>query len=315
MQQVVMSTELSVNQLADYFKSGHADMWNDLYPRIYTEPKCGIYASPKTPAVKLCLSTIDVEQGKEDKDLGLSFMSTYTLLRHGIPMFWLGRDMAEAISKTTPPGETNWTTRKLPFDGGIIMLPQGAITDREGRNAAHLLWNRFSTKDFAEPIPGDARPGDLRLYISVVFPGPGMPSYYTVLGTDMAAPSLSVPSLSQVASSSFSSDFEAAGDRDVVSQAVHLLFGTFALMDARPDLVTHGSLLKRVKKADGVREFWSPNVIGEHYRIKRENGLGSHASPRMHWVRGFWREQPYGPGFGMRRTQWIEPYLRGEEVN
>jgi hypothetical protein len=313
MQQVAMSNVLSVNQLADYFRSKHADMWNDLYPRIYTEPKCGIYASPKTPAVKLCLSTIKVKETPEDKDLGQSFMSTYTLLRHDVPMFWLARDMAEAIRKTTPPGETNWTTRRLPFDGGIVMLPQGALTDGEGKAASHLLWNRFSIEDFTKPVPEDVLMKDLRLYISVVFPG--MLSYYTVLGTEMAAPSLSVPSLSQVASSSFSSDAEAEGDRDVVSQAVHLLFGTFALMDARPDLVTHGSLQKRVKKADGVREFWSPNIIGEHYRIKREDGQGSHASPRMHWVRGFWREQPYGPGFGMRRTQWVEPYLRGEEAD
>jgi hypothetical protein len=92
MQQVPISNERSVNQLADYFKSQHGRMWNDLYPRIYNEPKCGIYASPKTPAVKLCLSTIEVEKGTKGKDLALSFMSTYTLLRYDIPMFWLGRE-------------------------------------------------------------------------------------------------------------------------------------------------------------------------------------------------------------------------------
>jgi hypothetical protein len=38
-------------------------------------PKCGIYAWPKTPAVRFCISAMKVEDGGEDKDLGLSFMS------------------------------------------------------------------------------------------------------------------------------------------------------------------------------------------------------------------------------------------------
>ena len=28
-------------------------------------------------------------------------------------------------------------------------------------------------------------------------------------------------------------------------------------------------------------------------------------------VRGFWREQPYGPDHALRRRQWIPPYVKG----
>jgi hypothetical protein len=61
-------------------------------------------------------------------------------------------------------------------------------------------------------------------------------------------------------------------------------------------------------KADKVREFWSPNIIGGKYKPKREvpritsegsfefeqQAHGTHAAPRMHWRRGHFRMHAYG---------------------
>jgi hypothetical protein len=93
----------------------------------------------------------------------------------------------------------------------------------------------------------------------------------------------------------------------------HYVFGTLMLMTERPDLVSRGSLQKRVKKQGDTKEFWSPNVIGENFRIRRDVPAagGTHNSPRLHWVRGFWRQQAYGMGRELRREQWIEPFVRG----
>lgn len=44
-----------------------------------------------------------------------------------------------------------------------------------------------------------------------------------------------------------------------------------------------------------------------------DGGEGHKASPRRHWVRGFFREQPYGEGRKKRRTIWIHPFWRGTD--
>jgi hypothetical protein len=75
------------------------------------------------------------------------------------------------------------------------MLPQSALADGDRDSASHILWNRFCVKAFEQPVADDVRPEDVRLYVSIVFPN--MLSYYTVLGTQMAPPSLNVPSLSR----------------------------------------------------------------------------------------------------------------------
>jgi hypothetical protein len=102
------------------------------------------------------------------------------------------------------------------------------------------------------------------------------------------------------------------GGEAILARAVHILFGTFFVMEARPELVTHARLSKRVMKRGRQREFWHPNVIGEHYRVRYEGSTnGTHASPRIHWVRGFYRNQPFGLGRSDRRLVWIEPFMRG----
>ena len=79
-------------------------------------------------------------------------------------------------------------------------------------------------------------------------------------------------------------------------------------------------------EADKLREFWSPNVIGAKYKFKREvptivdgkfvtgqRATGTHASPRLHWRRGHYRNQAFGHQRKERKTIWIEPCLIGAE--
>lgn len=39
---------------------------------------------------------------------------------------------------------------------------------------------------------------------------------------------------------------------------------------------------------------------------------GERDSPRLHWVRGFYRMQVYGAGRALRKKTWVKPFLRGE---
>jgi hypothetical protein len=97
-------------------------------------------------------------------------------------------------------------------------------------------------------------------------------------------------------------------------RVAHYLFSTLLIMTDRPEMVEMGQLQKRVSKRGQFKmEFWSPNVIGGRYAVKHERGtpVSEHNSPRLHFVRGFWRQQAHGQGRTLRRTQWIELYIRG----
>lgn len=107
-----------------------------------------------------------------------------------------------------------------------------------------------------------------------------------------------------------------------------IVFGTLLAMNARPELVEKARLLHRVpgKGDKPAREFWLPNIIGSKYKVKREvpkivsgkfvveqREHGTHASPRLHWRRGHYRQQSFGPQRRERKTIWIEPCLVGAE--
>jgi hypothetical protein len=104
-------------------------------------------------------------------------------------------------------------------------------------------------------------------------------------------------------------------DKHFMARAAHLVFNTLQLMLAKPSLVSMGSLVKKVHKKRSSKTFWTPNIIGKDYRLRRESQPlgGTHVSPRGHWVRGFWRDQACGPNFSQHKETWIEPFWRGGE--
>jgi len=75
----------------------------------------------------------------------------------------------------------------------------------------------------------------------------------------------------------------------------------------RKEKVRHGHLVKEA--------LWKPAWFGEHYAIRREASLGgTHASPRLHFRRGHFTNQPYGPKSTLRKKLWIDPILVGQEA-
>lgn len=56
-----------------------------------------------------------------------------------------------------------------------------------------------------------------------------------------------------------------------------------------------------------------PIWIGKEYQAKmalgNQRSSGTHASPRIHWRRGHWKNQPYGREGRLRKLIWIEPNI------
>lgn len=91
-------------------------------------------------------------------------------------------------------------------------------------------------------------------------------------------------------------------------------------LTARPNYIKMGSITRpaKTKKRGITRDaLWGPNLVGWEYRAQRIRPegapAGTHASPRMHWRKGHWRNQPFGPKpwteASERKLLWIEPVL------
>ncbi len=300
------------------------DLWAKCYPKAYEGINGGEYYSAKLVGYFLLCTAVKIEQ--PEVHLYTHFNATVEtiwasrLAAYHVPIFWLGRELTEALKLTRLPVTLDCTTMKLPFEAAVFMLPKGSLKyQSEANDVIFVSYARAATE---EQIPS-VNP---RIATSLVGRGD-----FTVLAgmrsgrllnwshpweepLDIAQLDSTIEELpNRPNETRFQCDIT-TDDKKFMARVSHLVFNTLQLMLARPNLVSMGSLAKRVhsKKAT-AKEFWSPNVIGKGYRLKRESEPlgGTHSSPRGHWVRGFWRDQVCGPKYSQRREAWIEPFWRG----
>lgn len=312
----------------ELFERENPTLWRLCYPRIYEEPKSGQYYSPKEPARQLFGITAKLEMGMIGESEKYEFMVASHLVKYGVPMFWLGADMALAIRKTTPPGDIHWYDMPMPFPACVFMMPKGSIVHPTEGDLAFIAYGRFRRGEshVSRLIPGMPYGSEQGGMTFMAITVKGLHLFHWNLPLDAYGPSLTIPDVEAIAANFKPEEEHGTGfsfinqphmtpeDNMLMVEVVHYVFGAILLMNDRPDLVTTGQLRKKVeKKGKPTREFWSPNVLGEHYKIRREHvdQGGAHASPRFHWVRGFHKQQAYGPGHELRKRQWIEPYTRG----
>lgn len=108
-----------------------------------------------------------------------------------------------------------------------------------------------------------------------------------------------------------------AGPADEFSlEMIHRVAINLLLMLAEPSMVQTNTLLvpaqttgKGSSKKIICPSLWEPKWVGLHYRLPKNYMGGSHASPIMHWRKGHWRNQKYGPGTQLTKRVWISPVL------
>jgi hypothetical protein len=314
--------------VAEQLAMREPQVWQRCYPRIYEEPsRCGRFYSAKEVGFQLLSTALRIKMegmgGVGQSQIAeLIWASRLASLR--VPTYWIGRDMAQAIQQTVPPMEFDWSTEKLPFDAMAFMVPRGVLVHEEKREgeATFVSFVRVRKGDEVASL-STAGP---RFYdiMEDAFSCFACTSSETLMHWTFAREeSFTKVNLAEldrlvqdfakynhVTYSRFSSDLTMADNR-FMARVSHFVFGTILLMLTKPEYVTSASLRKRVPaKADKApKEFWFPNVVGLHYHIRREGG--THASPRIHWVRGAYKEQPYGERHALRKRIWVEPYLRG----
>ena len=306
----------------------YPELWKICYPRHYREPRnCGQFFSPKIPARKMLDTTVKIMGGRYGNCELYEFVSMSHLAKFGVPMYWIGKEIGEALLRTAPPGKFDWYNMPLPFPACVFHLPKGLLTHPTDGDVAYLMYCRLRAGEthISKLVPGKPYAlvnGGITMFAGLA---DGTLTHWN-MPLDAYGPYLSIPDISSLMEQ-YKGNVHTTGfwmdknlemtpeDDELGSKVMHLIFSTLFLMAERPELVSFGQLEKKVRGKNGRpdKEFWSPHVIGERYRIRREptHGGGTHASPRFHWVRGAWKQQPYGPELSLRKTIWVEPYTRG----
>jgi hypothetical protein len=320
------SAPIKWKAMAEFYERHFSQMWRVCNPRVY-DYGSGTYQSTKIPAIDMVTAVLKQTGFFRIPGNGAiyeSFCANH-LAKFGFPTYFLAPDLAVAIKQTRPPMAIDWTTMNFPMEAAVFMLPKGTLSHPEYGECAYIAYallkagerhtSVLTTKDYC------LLNGGLILMVSCPFFHRDM----MVFHYNFAADKIPTIELTDIESAMAGAEDDTiswlAGDsmmdaRDsrFVAEAAHYLFGTLLLMLNKPEFVEPG-VSRRKMTRNGV-PIWSPNIIGRHYRLKREGmgvGDGTHASPRAHWRRGHWRDQVHGPKLSLRKQMWIEPVFVNPE--
>jgi len=299
-------------------------LWSKCYPKVYKGVDIEEYYSAKIVGYYLFRSTIRIEPparyDSENSPEMLEAIWASKLSSYHVPIFWLSREITEALKLTTLPMTLDFVTMKLPFEAAVFMLPKGSLTYQN--DSTDVIFVSYVRDEKGEKITS-INPGTIGTITGrgsfTVFAG--MTNAHILNWHNPTMKPLDITKLDELVQNSVSppksSPFQYnlnTDDKHFMAGVVHLVLNTIQLMQAKPDFISMGSMIKEVRSKNmPIKSYWSPNLIGSDYKIKRESQQsgGSHASPRGHWVRGYWRSQAYGESYSQRKDIWIEPFLRG----
>lgn len=244
----------------------------------------------------------------------------YQVIRYRVPVYFVAEDFVRAVAATELPHDFTLGDLHWPMPAMVVGFSARFMQEYIGRDVCYVYYATCDAGDYSAPaLPGCPtitvpkskvgwqfycwRDGNLESFVSSYFTGD------RVDGT-----------IQNYTYSDFTGIKDEAGiatDKEITDRLSALMLKLLVVLNTRPQLVESGRCVRPQKLKHGRvkhRELWSPNVIGRSYRTIREDRGGTHASPRLHWRRGFVRSQPHGPQRSLRRPVWIEPVLVGVQT-
>lgn len=245
------------------------------------------------------------------------------LLEFRVPTLYLAPDLARSVLRTRPPLDLRWGELQLPFEAALMIPPKNLIRHREHGPVDFVGYARVRSGETVATPERTARFADDSFRVFTALAGePRFPTWQRTLTGD-AAPTIGdcvfSPETSLLTEEVYESEFAqhvTLDDSEFLNTLVELTFAVLLAIVARPSLMRRGERRGRHKKS-GL-PVWTPNVVGRDYRVRSESD-GAHPHPdgharkRLHWRRGHFRLQPFGPGRTDRKIIWMEPVLVGGE--
>jgi hypothetical protein len=317
---------------ARIFKEKYPLAWAKVCPRRYSTPLN--FDNPRKYSVSMIANIIAATNPKAMKPSGsetdesnsaliTSVLCAHYLVDKMVPTYFVAEDFCRAAAATQPPEDFTLSHILWPMPSMLLVLPNSFSIEFFGHHVPFISVNKIEGKEHQLKQVGEV-PQRMLIRVandkfcahaSVYFPGFNF-------GVDYEC---NWPLSSKISSITDSNDFTSWGELDNLPQTTveedtklankisDLAIKIMLAMTARPTLVESNSVCDRpvrIKKGQVVREaLWSPNFIGKQYTVVRDTPVGTHASPRMHWRRGFMRNQAFGPGLVEHRLVWIDPVL------
>jgi|GEM_PF-1837562 len=297
--------------------TAYPDLWRRCYPRAYRD--IGNYGSVKAVAAALATGVLGLQGGNQSDTLRAVGVAALKLFQQNVPTLFLAPEFAAAASQTTPPPATRWDDLRLPFEAALLMFPSGFLATA----AAPVSFLGYARIRAGEPltIPGGGAT-TLNHNSFITFTAYTQAADLPLLSRALNAADAPFIETADIAANDYHVDaFDLALEGDEAAflhQATELVFRVLMALQARPEHYRRGRK-KEVNRKSGL-ELWTPNLIGAEYRAARQASESNaahteHASPRLHWRRGHFRQQAYGVDFSQRRAVWIEPMLIGGHSN
>jgi hypothetical protein len=298
--------------VAEVYEREHPALWRKCYPRVYQS--IGGFESPRFVAISLAAAIQWIEVDRASAPLSCVHLACVAsrAFDYNLPALFVGKEFFGAICQTDLPADTRWTEAQLPYEAGLLYLPLGAMRDPEGASVNVLAWWRARKGEqvmVGERTQINCKADQLTV---VAICEPSSQRMYSRAVDSTQTPYIIAPTIEAGARGVWDLPIT-SDDETFLSRMVSVCFSLLIAQTARPELLTpeHRATGKRTKKAP--REIWTPNFLGKGYTARRETAEGTHASPRLHWRRGHFRNQAYGPKHSERKTIWIEPTLIGSD--
>ena len=315
----------AAQKIAEHAEEERPFTFQKFYPRRYQD--IGGYHSPKMVAGGLSYMVEELHTlGYEDLGTAMKILlpAMDYMVERKMPYLFIAPKLLDAVKRSDFQDEIDWMDLKLPYEHGCFILPRGALVHPTEGDCICIFWTRIA-KDKEYPCK-TAHVQNIACYGNNAF---GIvaytmsSTYFDSNLTDAIRPKVKLRNLfykfegleGPDNSTGLLDEPLRGDDKGFLEDVGCIVFGTFLALNARANLLTPAKREKTVAKRGAVPvEYWSPNIIGKAYETKREKTVVGGTSPRMHWRRGHFRNQAYGP----RREKvedmphkviWIEPML------
>jgi hypothetical protein len=286
-------------------------------PRRYT-PQQGFPRPEWVPAscMAMCMA-IDLHYSDRAQQTGyIAFRHAYD---YGMQQFYVKHDLLEALARTDPPADLRIEEVEFPFPAFFLILPESFTQHYWGCKIHYVVVSRMPKGKHLPPRPeakfyqgvGEAPDDFLSIYISAEMPQSGFVNYYRTGKGHQQVTEVAEGEMAYYGEW-LRADLEAFGhkcnpqivpeDQEIVRRVYGMVVKLGLLTMSSPELLTPDVRTRSAKIKQGriVRhELWDPKWLGKNYRIVHPTGQpaapGTHASPIMHWRRGHFRRQHFGP--------------------
>jgi hypothetical protein len=241
----------------------------------------------------------------------------YQVIRYRVPVYFVDEDFVRAVAATELPHDFTLDDLHWPMPAMVLGFPARFMQEYLGRDVCYVYAANCDAGDYSAPgLPGCLTITIPKSKVAWQFYSWWKGNLESFVSSYMRQDRVD-ETVSNYAYTDYTGIKDEAGiatDKEITDRLSALMLKLLVILNTRPHLVEPGHCVRPQKLKHGrVKHcaLWSANLIGRGYRTVREDRGGTHVSPRLHWRRGFVRNQPHGPHWSMRRPVWIQPVLIG----